>query len=67
MASGKMKGNPKGYIFDCEPEVIPPGTKRGQRLFPDDEERSKRMWRLMGAVALGAMIVGILIGRLLLP
>ena len=55
-------------IFDCESESIPPGTKSRARL-PRGLEREPlptRVWWLLGAAVVVALVVGVLIGRFLL-
>jgi len=65
MATTKKKGGPAGYEFDCESEPIAPGTKRGERLPLDGEPRMRSpwLWWCVGAIAIAALILGVLIGR----
>lgn len=56
------------FVFDCDSEPIPPGTKsrawlpRGLK----EEPLPRRVWWLLAAAVAVALLVGILIGRFLL-
>ena len=69
MASDVSKTNAvKSYIFDCESEPIPPGTKGYDKLPRGFEEQTlpRRVWWLLGVTAVAALIVGAAVGRFLL-
>jgi hypothetical protein len=69
MAIDNAKGKPKAQIFECVSVPVPPGKKTQARLWrPGDPEPSAaRMWWLVGAAVTGALGVGVLIGRFVLP
>ncbi len=54
------------FEFDCESIPIPPGAKRGKRVFayPEQQPISMRIWLLFGAIVVTAFIAGILVARL---
>jgi hypothetical protein len=56
-------------IFDCESLPIPPGTKCRARLPRglDEETSPRRIWWLLGGAVVVALVVGVGIGRFLLP
>jgi hypothetical protein len=69
MATDQAKSKPKLQGGDAESVPVPPGTKsRGRLPRPGDPEPSAlRTWLLIGAAVAGALVVGVLIGRFILP
>ena len=65
MNERSKKGGPAGFEFDCDSEPIVPGTKRGQRLEVEGEQQTYfwKLWSIIGAVAIAALALGMLIGR----
>ena len=65
MATAKKRGGQAGFEFDCESEPIAPGTKCGPRMPIEGKPQpiSMRVWWIVGAVVVAALIVGIFIGR----
>lgn len=60
-----------GFEHDCEANPVPPGTKfTGKHLISLDGEEipaAQRSWLVPAGVGTAALIVGILIGRFLIP
>jgi hypothetical protein len=67
MASDTAKDDDPLQIIDCESIPIPPGTKRGKRVYayPEQQPISTRIWLLFGAITVTAFVAGVLIGRFL--
>jgi hypothetical protein len=67
MASERTKAKPSAQGFDCVSLPITPGAKNHARLARDGdpEQSSIRLWWFVGAIVVGAIAVGIVIGRYL--
>jgi hypothetical protein len=60
----------KAQIFEVEGSLpIPPGTKSRAKLWRGvgPEPLPRRVWWLLGSTAVVALLVGVVIGRFLLP
>jgi hypothetical protein len=55
------------HVFDCELIPVPPGTKSRARLPRglEDETSPGRIWLQVGTIAIGALLVGVVLGRFL--
>jgi hypothetical protein len=66
-----MKPPPPLQTFTYKMKSSPPGTKRKQKLprgYEQFEEPSNRRWYwLIAGAATGALVIGMLVGRFLLP
>lgn len=63
MANDRAEAKTDAYVFDCKSLPIAPGTRTRARLPRNGEPDPlpTRVWWLLG----GALILGVLIGRLL--
>lgn len=70
MATDKMEKKPAlSYVFDVDSIPIPPG-KKGRARLPRGMEPyplPARAWWLIGATAVVMLVVGVLIGRFVVP
>jgi hypothetical protein len=57
------------YVIECESEPIPPGTKCRAKLWRGEgpEPLPRRAWWLMGCAVAVALLVGVVLGRFLMP
>jgi hypothetical protein len=71
MANKETESQPRPatQIFDCDLIPLPPGTKNRARLPRglEPEPLPARAWWLLGGTALVALLVGLVVGRFLLP
>ena len=69
MESEKKKRKSTLQVIECVSVPVPPGTKsRGRLPRPGDPESSAlRPWLLIGGAVTVALIVGVLVGRFVLP
>lgn len=72
MATEKTKRKSTLQVIECKSVPVKPGTKSRGRLWrPGDPEplmmSVRRFWLLIGAAVTGALVVGVVIGRFVLP
>jgi hypothetical protein len=59
---------PKAYVFKSKAIPVPPGTKfKGKHLVPLEEAAPEQSWLIPATMATVALIIGVLIGRFLIP
>ncbi len=68
MATESTKRKSTSYVFDCDSEPIPPGTKSHARLPRDGEPDPlpTRAYWLIGIASILALVVGVALGRFVL-